>query len=86
MKVYSVVITTYEDDYEHRYDDGVYPEQPELFKTLKDAENYVCERIFAEINSDDTVKYNDEHIKMCKCKDGDEYPTLDESTKYDSSF
>jgi hypothetical protein len=83
MKVYSVVITTYEDNYKHRYDDGVYPEQPVLFKKLKDAENYVCERIFTEIDSDDTIKYNDEHIKMCKDENGDEYPILDESIKYD---
>ena len=43
--LWSVVFTSYEDDYKHRYDSGVYPEAPVIFKSLSDAEIYVAKRL-----------------------------------------
>jgi hypothetical protein len=43
--VWIVQITDYEDDYKHRYDNGIYPRDPEIFRTQKQAQNYVCEQI-----------------------------------------
>ncbi len=47
-----LTITTYEDDYKHRYDNGVYPETPKLFRTNKAAQKYLCECIANVIEQD----------------------------------
>jgi hypothetical protein len=47
--VFSVLITDYEDDYKHRYDNGVYPREIKLFSTLKKAENYAALMLYNEI-------------------------------------
>ena len=64
-KIYSVQFTTYEDDYKHRYDNGVYPEKPCLFSTKKKANEFInrelCERIFEGIN--DNEEEIDEDLK-----------------------
>jgi hypothetical protein len=52
MKVYVVNIIHYEDDYKHRYDSGVYPEEPKIFKSKQEAEKYVSSEIFDTINED----------------------------------
>jgi hypothetical protein len=44
--MYSVTFTNYEDDYKHRYDNGVYPSKPKIFKCKESAEKYICEELF----------------------------------------
>lgn len=40
---YIVVITTYEDDYKHRYDNGVYQRSPKVFSSETKAKEYTCD-------------------------------------------
>ncbi len=47
--VFSVIFTTYEDDYKHRYDNGVYPESPILFSTKKKAFECINNRMIREL-------------------------------------
>ncbi len=54
-KVYIVTMTTFEDDYKHRYDSGVYPQKPQTFSTLKKAENYVMAEIMDGVNQDENI-------------------------------
>ena len=42
---WSVQIISYEDDYKHRYDSGVYPQNLRLFKTKKKAHEYVTKEM-----------------------------------------
>ena len=49
MSKYCVNITTYEDDYKHRYDSGVYNEEPEFFNDKREAEAFVLKRVIEEI-------------------------------------
>lgn len=48
--MYCVTIITYEDDYKHRYDSGVYPEPPMFFKTKEEAMNYVRKEIINHVS------------------------------------
>ena len=48
-KVYLVAMTRYEDDYKHRYDDGVYSESIKVFANITAAEKFICERLCSEI-------------------------------------
>lgn len=76
MKVWTVQITSYEDDYKHRYDSGVYPQEVRLFKTKKMAEEYIIDSIIEEIEdqgidiSEDMKKYfkKDSYILKKKYK------------------
>ena len=47
--VYLVAMTRYEDDYKHRYDDGVYSESIKVFANITAAEKFICERLCSEI-------------------------------------
>lgn len=44
--MYTVIFTEYEDDYKHRYDNGIYPSKPKLFSCKDSAEKYICEELF----------------------------------------
>jgi len=44
-QIYTVTITEYEDDWKHRYDNGVYP-TIKCFKTKETAEKYLCAEIY----------------------------------------
>ncbi len=59
---YVVQITRYEDDYKHRYDNGVYPNHPVLFKSEDKAQQYVCQKIFDAI----CEHIDDQEIKIYK--------------------
>lgn len=60
MFVWLVQFTDYEDDYKHRYDDGVYPETPVLFATEKEAQQNVCEQLCKRMLSEIfELKHND---------------------------
>jgi hypothetical protein len=48
--MWCVSFTSYEDDYRHRYDNGVYPEDNVLFRKEQDAIKYLNEKIYNEIN------------------------------------
>ncbi len=66
--MYIVSIITYEDDYKHRYDNGVYPEEIMIFNTQVAAEKYVLFNVINNIidyeNVDDCVKLlNDRYFK-----------------------
>jgi hypothetical protein len=43
---YIVAIAHYEDDYKHRYDNSVHPQSPKLFFDKKNAEKFVANYIF----------------------------------------
>ena len=45
MKFWLLTFTEYEDDYKHRYDSGVYPKEPEVFKTKEEAEARIRNKI-----------------------------------------
>lgn len=45
MELYVVTFTSYEDDYKHRYDNGIYPEEPHLFTTEEKAYAYVADQL-----------------------------------------
>jgi hypothetical protein len=42
---FTVQITKFEDDYKHRYDSGVYPQSPKLFRHYENAKKFVCEEM-----------------------------------------
>jgi len=49
MEIWVLTITTFEDDYKHRYDSGVYQEEPILFKNYDDAYEHLKERFLDEL-------------------------------------
>jgi len=51
MFIWTVVMTSYEDDYKHRCDDGIYPQAPVLFATEKAAESYVCKQLIEALEA-----------------------------------
>ena len=76
--MYSVVITSYEDDYKHRYDNGVYPSKPQLFSTRSKAEAYLCKEvgdaIMEHINDQEIAIPEDEfkeYFRKVPQKDGE---------------
>ena len=50
MKAFSVVFTSYKDDYKHRYDNGVYPDDPVLFEDENDAREYASNEIYENLD------------------------------------
>jgi hypothetical protein len=56
--IFSVLITDYEVDYKHRYDNGVYPREITLFLTLEKAEKYSALMLYKEIK--DKIEEEDE--------------------------
>lgn len=50
LSIFTVVFTNYEDDYKHRYDSGVYPSSPKLFRNKDNAERFLRSEIFDRIN------------------------------------
>ncbi len=48
--IWCLQITNYEDDYKHRYDNGVYPEEPKLFKLKSNLDKYLNNYIYDAIN------------------------------------
>ena len=74
-KIYCVVFTTYEDDYNLR-DDGVYPEFPEMFSKQNYLYRYVnkeiCDRTLQHIYDydcdikEDHAQYFDENKKLTR--------------------
>lgn len=76
MNIYVVTITDYEDDYKHRYDNGVYERKPKLFKLKKDARKYVIKEIIEKL---------DEKIS-CYDDDDDKKPTYDKNKLNDWEY
>lgn len=49
MKLFNLQITRYEDDYKHRYDNGVYPDKPKIFEDFELMMDYLRNEIDKEI-------------------------------------
>ena len=90
--VWVVQITSYEDDYKHRYDNGVYPHEPEIFNTREEAEKYLASELFDIINDYISSTEKDEDNLFSGPDDDDRmyfemrdnhYPRLKEIYKYD---
>jgi hypothetical protein len=64
MKIFTVNITEYEDDYKHRYGSGVYTKPIKLFKNKKDAQQYIKNYILDYLNENDINYFNEEEIKL----------------------
>jgi hypothetical protein len=62
---YIVTFTAYEDDYKHRDDSGVYPETPQIFRTMEGAMKYIDEEIKERLE-DELCDYDiPKHVKHC---------------------
>ena len=51
MTKYCVIITNYEDDYKHRYDNGIYRDKPKKFNSLEETDEFINDYIYEFINS-----------------------------------
>ena len=63
IKFYRATFTTYEDDYKHRYDDGIYPKH-KFFLTRKKALEWIKEQYIDYFLDSDISCYKEfEHIE-----------------------
>lgn len=49
MKVYLLTTISYEDDYKHRYDNGVYPDTIGIYLSEEKAKQKACEILYEQI-------------------------------------
>jgi len=96
--MFILIIIKYEDDYKHRFDNGVYLQKPELFKTEDEAYNSIVDFINTDFLyelegvsiEDDEIKYFDAYEKykdylnlVVKKKENLKYFKLKDNISYD---
>jgi hypothetical protein len=68
--LWTVQITRFEDDYKHRYDNGVYPDKPELFRSKPKAVEYLI-RVVGKAILERINEYEDDLEEFANANDDD---------------